>query len=382
VSSYSWDYDYIIEKKNWIAKELQINEIESLPYYSELRAQGNGTLVLWQNFDTLHKSNEGLVYDALDDLKEKLDQYLGLIFHRFLSSNKKKLAFYINNHKIKPLDPFLESNSKTTTKKERTIAIKDSFGIERYICIKPFILPYATDLSEKDKKLIGGIENLRARQGFYIYRNNRLIIWGTWFGMKQRAELTKNARIRVDIPNSLDDIWSIDIKKQTASIPMRIRQQLRSTVLQALEISTTKQTHRGRRENIDEEKDYIWERYEDRNKDFYYLVNRESKLFQFIRNQMSDSDFDLLQMFLGEVEKNLPIHQMYLDKSNEKVKIEEPDSRVSDVLQMAITLCTNIRSMTERPYDDIISNIMKSEPFCNYEVIKPKLIENFSHDTQ
>ena len=36
--------------------------------------------------------------------------------------------------------------------------------------------------------------------------------------MKQRAELTKNARIRVDIPNSLDDIWSIDIKKQQASV--------------------------------------------------------------------------------------------------------------------------------------------------------------------
>ena len=54
---------------------------------------------------------------------------------------------------------------------------------------------------------VGGIEDLRSKQGFYIYRNKRLIIWGTWFGMKQRAELTKNARIRVDIPNSLDDIW-------------------------------------------------------------------------------------------------------------------------------------------------------------------------------
>ena len=69
-------------------------------------------------------------------------------------------------------------------------------------------------LKDKDKKLIGGIDNLRSKQGFYIYRNKRLIIWGTWFGMNKRAELTKNARIRVDIPNTLDDIWSIDIMKQ------------------------------------------------------------------------------------------------------------------------------------------------------------------------
>jgi hypothetical protein len=380
ISALSWDYDYIIEKKNWIAKELNKTEIKALPYYKFLKQQACGTLVLWQNFDILHKSSEGLVYDALNDLKEKLDQYLGLIFHRFLSAPKKKLS--INNHKIKPQDPFLESHPKTTTKKERTIAIRDTFNIERHICIKPFVLPFATDLTEKDKKLIGGIENLRLRQGFYIYRNNRLIIWGTWFGMKPRAELTKNARIRVDIPNTLDDIWSIDIKKQTASIPKRIKQQLRSTVIQALDISTTKQTHRGRKENVQEDKDYIWERYEDRNKAFYYQINRESKLFKFIRSKMSDVDFDLMQMFLGEIEKNIPIQQMYIDKSNEKISIEEPDSRLSDVLEMGITLCDNIQSVTNRPYADIISDLMKSEPFCNYEIIKSKLIENFCNDSQ
>lgn len=69
-------------------------------------------------------------------------------------------------------------------------------------------------MSDKDKKLIGGIEEMRTKQGFYVYRNERLIIWGSWFGMSRRNELTKNARIRVDIPNALDDIWSIDIKKQ------------------------------------------------------------------------------------------------------------------------------------------------------------------------
>jgi hypothetical protein len=381
-AAYSWDYDYILQKKSWVAKELNSSEIKSLPYYQALKEQGKGTMVLWQNFDILHKFSEGLVYDTLNDQKEKLDQYLGLIFHRYLSATKNKLSFYINNHKIKPQDPFLESHPKTTTKKERTIAIRDTSNIERKIYIKPFILPFATDLSEKDKKLIGGVENLRLRQGFYIYRNNRLIIWGTWFGMKPRAELTKNARIRVDIPNSLDDIWSIDIKKQTASIPKRIKQQLKNTVIQALEISTTKQTHRGRKENVDDDKDYIWERYEDRNKAFYYQVNRDSKLFKFIRSQMTDSDFDLMQMFLGEIEKNLPIQQMYIDKSNEKIVIEEPDSRINDVVEMGITLCCNIHDITNRPYVDIISDIMNSEPFCNYESIKSTLIENFSHDAQ
>lgn len=89
------------------------------------------------------------------------------------------------------MDPFLESHSKTTTKKARSIAIRDSKGQERQIWVKPYILPFATDLNDEYRKLIGGVETLRIKQGFYVYRNKRLIIWGTWFGMKPRGELTK-----------------------------------------------------------------------------------------------------------------------------------------------------------------------------------------------
>ena len=110
--------------------------------------------------------------------------------------------------------------------------------------------------TKKDIKLLGGDENLRTKQGYYIYRNDRLIIWGTWFGL-QRGELTKNARIRVDFPNSLDDIWKIDIKKQNASIPLQIRNSLKRAVTEAMNLSVKQQTHRGRKANIDEKIDYI-----------------------------------------------------------------------------------------------------------------------------
>lgn len=379
VAAFSWDYDYILKNKKWLAKELDYNEISSLPYFTNLLTIKRGTLIIWQNFDTLHKSNEGLVFDALNDLRGKLDQSLGLIFHRFLNSKNQKLKIFINNYSITPLDPFLESHPKTTTKKERSIAVRDSNGNERLIYIKPFILPFISDLSEKDKKLIGGLENLRQRQGFYVYRNNRLIIWGTWFGMKPRAELTKNARIRVDIPNSLDDIWSINITKQTASIPRRIQHQLKNTVIQALELSTIKHTHRGRKDNLEEERDYIWQRYSDRNKSYYYTVNQESKLFKYVQSQMNEKDFDLFLMFLGEVEKNIPIQQMYVDRSNDKVTFEISDTRIDDVFQMSVTLASTIHITTNRSYEEIIDDIMKSEPFCNYNEIKEKLIENFNH---
>lgn len=378
LSAYTWDYNYIRDKKEWVVKKHNQDEIESFPYIDQLLEFSKGTLVLWKDFDVLSKSSDGQVYETLNNLKDVVGDYIALIYHRYLSlPTKNKLTMFVNNQKIKAQDPFLESNPKTTTKKERTIAINDTFGIERQIKIKPFILPFVTDLSEKDKKLIGGIENLRSKQGFYIYRNNRLIIWGTWFGMKPRAELTKNARIRVDIPNTLDDIWSIDIKKQSATIPKRIQNQLKNTVTDALEISVRKQTHRGRKNKVDDKIDYIWDRMEGRNQNYYYQINRESKLYQFVKEKISEEDFGYFEMFIGEIEKNIPIQQMYIDKSNEAIEVEEADNRFDDVYQLGVTLIENIRKVSDKNVREIVEDVMKSEPFCNYSDIKEKLLKDY-----
>ena len=382
VSGYKWDYNLIQQQKKWIVVEYAKDEINTLPYATELKDQEKGTLVIWQDFDVLAKSSDGQVYETLNELKETVSNSVALIFHRYLSRSERKFSIYLNNYQIKAQDPFLESHRKTTTKKERTIALQDSDGIERQISVKPFILPFATDLKESDKKLIGGIENLRARQGFYIYRNKRLIIWGTWFGMKPRAELTKNARIRVDIPNTLDDIWSIDIKKQTATIPKRIQNQLKETVRQALEISVNQQTHRGRKNKVDDDIDYIWDRMEGRNNTFYYQINRESKLYKYVKDQMTDRDYSLLEMLIGEIEKNVPTQQMYIDKSNDAISTEEPDNRLEEVYEIGVTMVEAIKKMSPLPVNTIIDDVMKSEPFCNYPQIKQKLLENYAHESE
>lgn len=381
MSGYTWDYNYIKVSQEWMVKEHTLEEIYELPCVDLLKEQEQGTLVLWRDFDILAKSNDGQVFDALSYLQETVYNFIALIFHRFLSlTAKHRISIYINNQKVKPLDPFLESHPKTTTKKERTIALNDSNGIERYIRIKPYILPFITDLTDKDKKLVGGVESMRAKQGFYIYRNNRLIIWGTWFGMKPRAELTKNARIRVDIPNTLDDIWSIDIKKQNATIPKRIQNQLKHTVNDALEISVRKQTHRGRKEKVDDNIDYIWDRMEGRNHSYYYQINRENKLYQFVKDKMSDEDFIYFDMFLGEVERNIPIQQMYIDKANDAIEPVELDEHFEDVLQMGITMIDMLRKLSSKSIEEQINTLMQSEPFCNYNNLKEKFIENYKHE--
>ncbi|MDE7420943.1 MAG: ATP-binding protein [Muribaculaceae bacterium] len=383
ISAYQWNYNYILEKKNWLVLSLTNEEISVLPYFDELKKQKKGTLIIWQDFDILSKSHDGQVYDALNDYKDKVAHHISLIFHRYMARSKAKVSMFLNNQKLRPLDPFLESHPKTTYRKEISIAITDSYGQEQHIKIRPYILPFLTDMSDKDKKLIGGVEEMRSKQGFYVYRNERLIIWGNWFGMSRRHELTKNARIRVDIPNSLDDIWSIDVKKQVASIPKRIQNQLKKCVDDALGTSVTKQTHRGRKKKVDDDIDYIWDRMEGRDKTFYYQINRESELIKYIRSKVSEQDISYIDMLLSEIEKTVPLHQIYVDKSNDCVsKIEEDDSRLDDIYQMAISMVDNFKQATAQTTDVLIDHIMKSEPFCLYPSVKEKLVSYYSHETE
>jgi hypothetical protein len=142
------------------------------------------------------------------------------------------------------------------------------------------------------------------------------------------------------------------------------------------------QTYRGRTRNVNDQIDYIWERKEGRNDTFFYQINRESKLYQYIREKMSDEDITYLDMLITEIEKNIPIQQMYIDKSNEAITVEETDSRLDDVFQMAVAMANTLRSLREDSIESIIEDLMKSEPFCHYPKLKDLLTKNLQDEHQ
>lgn len=382
ICAYSWDYNYILKHKKWFVNELTTEEIAALPYINDLHdtcnKNGSGTLVLWEDFDVLEKSNPGQVFSTLRELSDKVQNHVALIYHRYIST--KKLTIGVNNAKVKPQDPFLENNAKTTTKKERTIALRDSQGIERLIKVRPYILPFVTDLSDKDKKLLGGTENLRSRQGFYIYRNQRLIIYGTWFGLK-RNELTKNARIRVDIPNTLDDIWGIDIKKQNATIPKSIQNQLKKTVEEAMDISIKKQTHRGRKDNSEDNISHIWDRMRGRNESFFYQINRNSPLCKYVMERIPDDLADTIEMLLTEIEKNIPVQNIYIDKCNDSIIIEDKSNYLEDDFQTGITLIDHAVKYG-KTLNEAMEMIIQAEPWCCQPQLKEMLKNYYNNDNK
>jgi len=167
--------------------------------------------------------------------------------------------------------------------------------------------------------------------------------------------------------------------KQKAIIPKSIQNRMKKTVMEAMDISVTKQTHRGRKENI-EDLDYIWDRMEGRNKTYYYQINRDSRVFKMIKDKISEEDAVYVDMLIGEIEKNLPIQQLYIDKSNEAICEENDETRFDEVYQLGVTMVDLAKSSGDKPVLQIIEDMMKSEPFCGYKNIKETLIKHYQHE--
>lgn len=366
VAAFSWDLDYIKNSQSWNIIGYDIDEIKKLPRMELFDNVDSGTYVLLQEFDRVKSSTKDLSKTLTENMI-KTEEHLSLVFHRYLEG---KINIYINNLKVEPKDPFLTKHKKTQSKREQSFTIDGS-----KITVKPYILPYINYLTKEDIKKVGSKERLRNEQGFYIYRNKRLIIWGTWFRMETKGELSKLARIRVDIPNSLDYMWNIDIKKSSANLPDKIKNNLYNCIRESVISSEAVHQYRGRKQKENEDITYIWDRIKTRD-GYEYKINRKIPQIELLKDSLDEKQFSLLEKTLEYIEDNFPVNALYLDAtkgdvSQNKEKIEEDlkiEQLYNDVL-MQIDLGKEY-GMSKK---DIIKLVMISEPYCNYKKLMVKL---------
>lgn len=366
ISSASWNLKVVKESKNWTLLELEENEINELPCIDKLKEEEQGTLVIWRDFDVIRQITNGQEYNGLTDDVDDACDYLGLVFHRYILSNRLKIC--VNDLPIEGIDPFLESNKKTETGKPNDITIKDEKGIEQHIKVTTYLLPYLKDLTESDKKKLGGVARINTMQGFYVYRNDRLIIYGTWFRMSYRNELAKYARIRVDVPSALDGIWKIDIKKQNAELPPIIKRQLQKCVESANFSSRRKNEHRLTLKSDD--KDAIWQKNLTREKHAVYKINRDSPLIRQIMQSAEPSDVSKINLLIDSIEKSIPFHDMYTDEANDNIEVELNEEDKMLLASNAISLIKQKEMITSVTEKEAVNEILAIDPFKRYPELK------------
>ena len=145
-------------------------------------------------------------------------------------------------------------------------------------------------------------------QGFYIYRNRRLICWGDWQGCERKGMITKLCRVRIDIPNSVDDFWELDIKKSRAKPPKAVIKRLKEYLSEWLETSKQISTNPGRTRFNKElvNRISLWTGRDLPGNRFFVSINEENPLLQNLLMKLNETQQKDLKIYLKLLETTYP----------------------------------------------------------------------------
>lgn len=302
IRAMSFDLDVIEKENKLMLKQLNSDEIKQLPQISELDTYETGTLVIWTKFDKIESLAKNFE-DSFRSVVAESKKHVELVFHRFYN----KIAIYYNNKRIEKRDPFLlDSVGRQQTGRTSNIIIDGS-----EIIVIPYTLPFANTLTSEEKALLGNPKSIFDEQGFYLYRNERLISWGSWMHMGIRSELNKLARIQVDIPSTLDSVWMLDVKKSSAKIPDKIKDKIKMAVEDSIVRSKRTTKFPGVKEQSVTCK--MWDRINEHEGKVRYQINREAPAIVALNDAIGETEKELLEIVLSQVESYLPKYSISND---------------------------------------------------------------------
>ena len=312
-SAASWDLDDI---DGWSMVSYTENEAENL--LEEAIPGTTGTELIWQKCDRLSEGSS-LTRDQFNEIISHARRRLSLVFHRFIGgkAGARKMSISLNGTPLDAFDPFHSGHPATQAFPVEAIPVTDGTKV----MMKAYTLPHYTKLEKNEYENLGGEEGYVKNQGFYVYRNNRLIIYGTWFRLAKHGELSKLVRISIDIPNSLDSMWKVTIDKSDAQLPSRLRERMKTLVDRFRDSSTRVFRSRGGRIG-DGRTTSVWERYA-RNQQIEYRLNRSHPLLKALGDALEPVWRSKLGYVLRVIEQEIPIDALFSDASANPQKLNQ-----------------------------------------------------------
>ena len=317
INAARWDLDKI---DDWSMGQAQGNDAEILLSEQFLK---NGTEIIWENCDRITEGFS-IEEDRFNELVISAKNKLSLIFHRFIeakSGSKNKLQLTLNGVDLEAIDQFCKNNLATQARASDTLRIDG-----KEIKTQAYILPNYNKLSELEYNIAGGEEGYLRNQGFYVYRNKRLLIYGTWFNLIKHGELSKLVRIQVDIPNSLDEIWKITVDKSDAQLPSKLRKRMKNLV-ENFKISSSRVV-RTKGARLDQGSDDIWERYVNKGTT-KFQINRKNILISTFKKKFDD-DQNLIEAIFKLIENRLPFESIGKEIAMNHVNVLQGPSTYND----------------------------------------------------
>lgn len=182
----------------------------------ETAENGTGTLVVWEKVDRLLKSysNFGNAKNALKRIINDLQFHVGMVYQRFLDHEDKRASnveITINGIKVEAWDPFVVSEPLTEKLAEDEIDVVMPDNTSPSFTLRAFMIPNKDSFSTPQAAKKARVGN--DMQGFYVYRENRLIHYGDWLGLFTKEPHGALLRVEFSFDHMLDEAFNVDIKK-------------------------------------------------------------------------------------------------------------------------------------------------------------------------
>jgi hypothetical protein len=304
---WTWDLDFVNQTGKW-------DLIQYIPpQFSKLLDKSKaGTVVVWSDLDRLVKNLNEDDKSALDkflQIMEQAKRHLAMVFHRFIES--KQIRIFFQQREIEAWNPFLSDDAATQKFPEEPLQ-------KGKVKVRGFVLPHKSKLTEEEFRKAEGPGGWNEQQGFYIYRNERLLLAGEWLGMFRKEEHYKLARIMVDLPNNLDAEWQIDIKKSVARPPIGLRDQLKAYASKVRAQAVEVYRHKGKvlqRKYASIQFQPMWQEKQRHGKRFYE-INRDHPYIQSILGSVKGKTSELNQL-LRLIEETVPVPLITIKESEQ-----------------------------------------------------------------
>lgn len=369
LSCLRWDLTKLAnEPFDWLMYEGP--ELGSEGFLAALDSKATGTLVLWEDLDRM--VTDGYTAENFSDLIDEIEAHLAMVFHRLIDGPRPKFRLSINGRAVRAWDPFMTDNPAKTWGSH-----PDKFGTAGgAIEIEGHVLPHKDRLTQDEFDAGAGPNGWTAQQGFYIYRNQRLLVAGGWLGLGQgrawnREESHRLARIRLDIPNTADADWKIDIRKSTARPPVSIRTWLqhhaddtRERARKVFAFRGMPATGRGRAPV-----EQAW-RVEHTVKGVKYRIDEKHPAVAATLDTSAERA-DLIRAMLRVIEETVPVQRIWFDTAENRDTPRtgfagEPPEAVVHVLKTLFADMVGRKGMSAA---DASKLLLSTEPFQNYPAL-------------
>jgi hypothetical protein len=370
-----WDLDYIASEANGEWRLLKGETLLSAEDRGLLEAHDSGTVLFWDRLDALVGDVEPEDDTAQRHFRERAEAvrgHLAMVFHRFLSG-RGAIRIHLNGRRIDPWDPFLEDSDAVEPLPEETLG-----GAGGQVRVKPYILPHHSRISSDEHATAAGPRGWNDHQGFYIYRNRRLLVAGDWLGLgMQKEEHFKLARIRIDLPGSADLPWQIDVKKSRARPPAILRRDLLRIARTARGRASSIYRHRGKviQRALGDSRVFLWKHLTKQGRTFY-KINREHPLVEKVLATVSEKG--PVRALLSLVEQTVPAPLIVVNNAEAPDSLAQPFEDSPAELRRAMAEVFDALVEGGRPRAEAARALLAMEPFNHHPDLVTAFLEEVS----